>query len=48
MDTDVYTDGHTMTMMSSIMGKEDLVFAISHSGNTRIPIFLKISLLLNH
>lgn len=34
IDVDVYTDGHTMIMMSSIMNKDDLVFAISHSGNT--------------
>lgn len=34
IDTDVYTDGHTMIMMASIMNKDDLVFAISHSGNT--------------
>lgn len=35
MDTDAYTDGNTMIMMSSIMSKDDLVFAISHSGSTR-------------
>lgn len=34
IDSDVYTDGHTMIMMCSIMNKDDLVFAISHSGNT--------------
>ncbi len=34
IDTDVYSDGHTMIMMASIMGRDDLVFAISHSGNT--------------
>lgn len=35
IDSDAYTDGHTMIMMSAIMQKDDLVFAISHSGNTR-------------
>lgn len=35
INCDVYTDGHTMIMMSSIMDKGDLVFAISHSGNTK-------------
>lgn len=35
INTDVYTDEHTMIMMASIMEKEDLVFAISHSGNTK-------------
>lgn len=34
MDTDAYSDGHTMIMMCSIMDKNDVVFAISHSGNT--------------
>ncbi|MGU8794070.1 MurR/RpiR family transcriptional regulator [Clostridium perfringens] len=34
ISTDVYIDGHTMIMMASIMDKDDLVFAISHSGNT--------------
>ena len=34
MDTDAYTDGNTMIMMCSIMNKDDLVFAISHSGST--------------
>lgn len=32
--SDTYTDEHTMLMMASIMNEEDLVFAISHSGNT--------------
>lgn len=35
INCDVYTDGHTMIMMSSIMDRGDLVFAISHSGNTK-------------
>lgn len=34
IDTDAYSDGHTMIMMCSIMDKNDVVFAISHSGNT--------------
>lgn len=34
IDTDAYTDGHTMIMMSAIMNKNDVVFAISNSGNT--------------
>lgn len=34
MDTDAYTDADTMIMMCSIMNKDDLVFAISHSGST--------------
>lgn len=33
--SDTYTDEHTMLMMASIMNEEDLVFSISHSGNTR-------------
>lgn len=34
LDTDAYTDGHTMIMICSIIDKSDVVFAISHSGNT--------------
>lgn len=34
MNCDAYTDGHTMVMMSSIMDKDDVIFAVSHSGNT--------------
>lgn len=34
IDCDAYTDGHTMVMMSSIMDRNEIVFAISHSGNT--------------
>ncbi|WP_175631858.1 MurR/RpiR family transcriptional regulator [Virgibacillus siamensis] len=33
--SDVYMDEHTMLMMASIMDRGDLVFAISHSGNTK-------------
>jgi Transcriptional regulators len=33
-DTDAYTDGHTMIMICSIIDKTDVVFAISHSGDT--------------
>jgi DNA-binding MurR/RpiR family transcriptional regulator len=35
IDTDAYTDGHTMLMMSAIMHSKDVAFAISHSGNSR-------------
>ncbi|TCP29621.1 RpiR family transcriptional regulator [Scopulibacillus darangshiensis] len=42
--SDVYTDDHTMLMMASIMDKSDLVFAISHSGETKeIAKMLKIA-----
>lgn len=34
IDTGAYTDGHTMIMMCSIIDKNDVVFAISHSGDT--------------
>jgi DNA-binding MurR/RpiR family transcriptional regulator len=34
INCDAYTDSHTMVMMSSIMDKDEIVFAISHSGNT--------------
>ena len=35
IDTDAYTDAHTMIMICSIVDKSDVVFAISHSGNTQ-------------
>lgn len=34
INCDAYTDSHTMVMMSSIMDKDEIIFAISHSGNT--------------
>jgi DNA-binding MurR/RpiR family transcriptional regulator len=34
INSDAYTDGHTMIMMCSIVDKSDVVFAISHSGDT--------------
>lgn len=34
LNCNVYGDGHTMLMMASIMDKDDLIVAISHSGNT--------------
>lgn len=34
INCDAYTDSHTMIMMSSIMDKDEVIFAISHSGNT--------------
>lgn len=34
INCDAYTDSHTMIMMSSIMDKDEILFAISHSGNT--------------
>lgn len=30
-----FTDGHTMIILSSIMDKDDLILAISHTGNTK-------------
>lgn len=30
-----FTDGHTMIILSSIMDKDDLIIAISHTGNTK-------------
>lgn len=30
-----FTDGHTMVMMSSILSEDDLVIAISHTGDTK-------------
>ena len=34
INCDAYTDSHTMVMMASIMDKDEVMFAISHSGNT--------------
>lgn len=34
MNTSAVSDSHTMVMMASILGEEDVLFAISHSGET--------------
>jgi len=34
INCDAYSDSHTMVMMSSIMDKDEVLFAVSHSGNT--------------